>query len=596
LLDSLGRDLTSLAEKGQLPPLYGRRVELLRLQRILLRKHKNNPLIVGAPGIGKTALVEGLAQSIVEMKCVPALSPLRIIEIGPAQMTAGTHLRGSFEARMQRILEEAGRDRMIVLFVDEIHTLLRAGSAEGGALDAANILKPALSRGEIHFIGATTPAEFERFMQSDPAFERRFEPLFLEEPSIPETIEILSAALPAYERHHFLQILPEAIHAAVELSARYILDRSLPDKALDLLDAACALVRLPENPADLERTPDPCVDRQAVLSALAARIGVPQERLAEGTGADLAGLEAHLNSSIIGQPLAMERIASAIRVAGAGMRDARRPRHIFAFFGSSGTGKTAAALALADTLFDSPDALIRLDMSEFREPHTIARLWGAPPGYTGYQDEGTFASRLRRQPLSVILLDEFEKAHPQVHDAFLQIFDAGRFTDARGRPIEARQAFFILTSNLFSLDEIASPEIYDAHAESVRQSLSALLRPELVNRIDSIILFQSLSVPVLAQIAANEIETLNARLAPNGLAVRASAEVLLWLAGQSYDPGSGARAVLRMVSRLIAAPISNALVDGRLHAGQEVEIGVENGSLKLTGTLQPAARPDRRAG
>lgn len=581
VIDGIGRDLTRLAQEGMLKPLFGREKELLQLQRILLRKEKNTPLIVGDPGVGKTALVEGFADRVVHNNVAVELQGLRIVEISAASLTAGTGMRGSFESRLQSILNEVQRDPKLLLFIDEIHTLIRAGAVEGGSMDAANILKPALSRGEFHLVGATTLDEFERFLRSDLAFERRFEPLIVEEPSESEAIEILGAAKQEYERHHHLQILPEAVNAAVHLSCQHILDRCLPDKAFDLLDYSCALVRLPGIETENQGSEPQVVDADAITRGLAEKMGIPVQKLTQDMQSRLAGLKSFLNERVIGQPLALDRVSSAVGAAFAGLVKGNQPRGVFAFFGSSGIGKTATAKALAEYLFDSPDAIIRLDMSEFKEPHTISRLFGSPPGYIGYGDEGSFASRLRHQPFTVVLLDEIEKAHPEIHDAFLQIFDEGRFTDARGRLVEARHALFILTSNLFSLREINSLEEYEQHSASIRQSLAGMFRPEFVNRISEIILFRELNPQDLARIAENEIRDLNENLKKYKITIQTSSEALTWLSEEACDPNSGARSLLRLISRTITEPISSKLVDGSLSESVTITLSVEEGQLIL---------------
>jgi ATP-dependent Clp protease ATP-binding subunit ClpC len=581
LLDQIGRDLTQLAHEGKLKPLFRRQVELRDLQRILLRKEKNNTLLIGAPGVGKTALVEGLATLIVQQQTIKELHSLRIIEISSASLVAGTGYRGTFEAKMQQILREATSVPGLVLFIDEIHTLVRAGAVEGGALDAANILKPALARGDIRCIGATTLDESDQFLQSDPAFARRFEPLILEEPTESETVEILKGSLAEYESHHRVTILPEAIESAVKLSQQHILDRRLPDKAFDLLDTACTLVRLPnpENQKLLER--QQIVDANVVSLALANKMNIPVSKLDEDFRTKLSGLAEFLGGRVFGQPLALQKIVTATLNAFSGLGRENQPRQVFAFFGSSGVGKTASAKALAEFLFDSPDALIRLDMSEYKEAHSISRLLGSPPGYIGYDDEGTFATRLRRQPFSVVLLDEIEKAHPEIHDAFLQIFDEGRFTDARGRQVEARHAIFILTSNLFRVAQIASAEQYEQQVTSVRSSLNTLFRPEFVNRIGELVLFKELSITDLENIAMTELRSLNDNLSRYDVQLSAPREVITWIAQQSYDPNGGARAVRRVVERRITGSISNQLIEGKLSNIKEIRLAVEDEKLVI---------------
>lgn len=578
LLDTIGRDLTRLAREGRLKPLFGRQPELRQLQRILLRKEKNNPLLVGAPGVGKTALVEGLANLIVSGQAARALSNLRIVEITVAGLVSGTYVRGSFEDKLRALLCEVEHESNLILFIDEIHTLVGAGAAGSSDLDAANILKPALARGEIHCIGATTSDEFDRFLKSDPAFERRFEPLTLEEPTESEAIDIIKAALPAYEQHHQVRILPEAAEAAVRLSTKNILDRQLPDKAFDLLDAACAYVRLPE--PDEHPLPNTAqVDAQAVSQALADKLHIPTEKLSLDMRERLAGLDEFFSQRIIGQPFVVDRVGIAIKGAYAGLGKPNQPRYVFGFFGGSGVGKTEMAKALAEFLFDSPDAMIRLDMSEYKEPHTVSRLLGSPPGYVGYYDEGTFATRLRHQPFSIVLLDEIEKAHPEVHNTFLQIFDNGRFTDTHGRIIDARQAIFVLTSNLFTISTINSKDEYDESTARVREQLCSIFRPEYINRINEIVLFSELKHEDLVRIARIEVASINQRLSNYGITVEASEEALNWVAQTAFDPTSGARAVLRLMNREIEQPVSERLVQAAIPNPSTLKVVVENDRL-----------------
>jgi ATP-dependent Clp protease ATP-binding subunit ClpC len=581
VLDQIGRDLTALAREGKLNPLFGRKNELLQLERILLRKQKSNPILIGAPGVGKTALVEGLATLIVNQEAVQDFRNIRIVEIIPAQLVSGTEYRGTFEKRLQSLLSEAKGNSNLILFIDEIHTMIRAGAVEGGSLDAANILKPALARGEIRCIGATTSDEFDQLIKTDPAFERRFEPLVLEEPTESESIEILTAAISSYEEHHHVKILPEAVNSAVRLSCQHILDRRLPDKAFDLLDTACTLIRLPStNPIENSNI-SLTVDSDVVEKALSNKLNIPVEKLTTDIKEKLSGLEEFLNQRIIGQSLALNHISSAILNSYAGLNKINQPKHVFAFFGASGIGKTATAKALAEFLFSSPDSLIRLDMSEYKEPYTVSRLLGSPPGYIGYDDEGTFATRLRRQPFSIVLLDEIEKAHQQVHDTFLHIFDEGRFTDTHGRCIDARHAIFILTSNLYTLNEIKTNEDYEIHASTIRQSLCNYFRPEFINRINEVVLFQELAVDKLMEIAKLEIENLNLRLSRFKIDVKLNDEAICLIANLAHDPNSGARAVSRIIQKQIAEPISKSYIAGTLRDGNTLDIIVQNDILTI---------------
>ena len=546
LLDSTGRDITRLAGEGKIHPFFGREKELLQLQRILIRKEKNNPLIIGEPGVGKTALVEGLALQIQKRTTNELFHHFRIVELSLTRLLAGTNYRGDLESRLDTIIQEASADPRLILFIDEIHTLVRAGSVQGGSLDAANILKPPLARGQLRIIGATTPGETEKFLHIDKAFERRFDPLILNETTPSEATEILLAARLEYEEHHHLKISDDAVRAAVKLSTLHILDRFLPDKAFDLLDSACSLARLPD--VSQSSSYPVLVDEKMVTAVLAQRLNLPPERIEIDYRSRLKDLEGFLKGRIIGQEQAISRINSG--VISSFMRDSskRSPRRVFAFFGSSGVGKTAVASALAEFFFGSPDAMIRLDLSEFREAYSISRLSGSPPGYIGYQDEGSFASRLRRTPFCVVLLDEFEKGHPAIHEFFLPIFDEGRFSDASGRIVDASQAFFILTSNLFQSGETGQGEEYQAQIEVIRQNLRAYFSPELINRLQDIVLFSVLQPAALAQIAAKEIGDINRRFSVFGFHIQASEQTLMWIAGQTFDPQFGARSLKRFLS------------------------------------------------
>lgn len=577
----VGRDLTQLARQGLLRPMYGRKKELLQLQRILLRKNKNSPLIIGAPGVGKTSLVEGLAQAIVADSVSPDLRSLQIVEIAISNLLADTTMRGSLEARVQTLLAQAAANPNLVLFIDEVHILVNAGSTGAGTLDLANMLKPALSNGSLRVIGATTFDENDRFLKSDPAFERRFEPLVIEEPTEAETIEILMDAKATYEEHHHLQIDPEAIREVVRLSVYHILDRRLPDKAFDLLDSACTILRVPEDGQAKEFASRVIVNVSAVRRTVAEKCRVPVHEMEEGSTARLNGLEAFLNKRILGQSMAMQHIAGALISAFTGLSTPNQPRQVMAFFGASGVGKTATAIALAEYLMNDAQAIIRLDMNQFKEPHSVSRLIGTPPGYIGYTDENTFATQLRRQPYAVVLLDEIEKAHPQVIDAFLNIFDSGRFTDTHGRQIDARQAVFIITSNLFESPASVKEDTYDIHTTTVRSSLSSYFRPEFINRIQEIVLFTELPVEVLAGIVQKEVDELNARMGELNIRVDVPDETARWIAENAYDRNSGARAIARFITREIATPLARLVVQNKSTVKQVFEVRIRKNQLEL---------------
>lgn len=582
LLDQIGRDITQLARENRLNPVYGRQKELRQLQRILIRKQKNNPLLIGVAGVGKTSLVEGLASLIVRGNCAAPLKNMRIVELSVSALLMNTAMRGSFESKMEQVIREASQPN-IILFIDEIHTLVRAGAVEGGALDATNILKPSLSRGSLRLIGATTPDEFDRFLRSDPAFERRFEPLIVEEPNEADAVDILMNAIPEFESHYRVTILPEAVRAAVRLTIRHIHNRHLPDKAFDILDLACAYVQLPEPEMAHSMRQPHVVDENIIELVLSNQLGIPVGQLNEDVRLTLIDLEESLSQKIFGQPIAIKRIAHALQSAYSGLVASDRPTQVMAFFGSSGVGKTATAKWLASLLFGSADAIIRLDMSEYKEPHSISRLFGAPPGYVGYDDENTLATRLRRQPHTIVLLDEIEKAHPQVLDGFLQIFDEGRFTDTHGRLVDARNAIFILTSNLYTVADIPDEQTYQSQVETIRSNLASFFRPEFVNRIQEIVLFRELDADDLKQIARLEIQNLNQRLERYGVCLVVTDAALQWIADQAIHREGGARSVLRLISREVAEPISHRILHRAVATAPQqytLDVGAD-GLLKL---------------
>jgi ATP-dependent Clp protease ATP-binding subunit ClpC len=596
-LNTLGRDITALARRDELNPFFGREKELRSLQRILLRKQKNNPLIMGAAGVGKTALVEGFAMLLVSGEASEGLEEARIVEISPSSLVSGTQYRGTLEEKMEQIIREARSAPNLFLFIDEIHTVVGAGALGEGSLDAADILKPALARGEVRCIGATTLDEADKFLSQDPAFERRFDRLILDEPTAHEAIQILNQVKSSYESHHDVQIEDEAIESCVHLSMRYIHDRYLPDKAFDLLDNACTLVRLPGEEIEIEGNAQGIVNADVVIEALAEKLNIPVQKLNEDEREKMASLEAFLNERVIGQEHAVSQITAAVKRAYAGFNALEGPRHVFAFFGDTGVGKTHTAKALATFLFDTPDAMIRLDMSEFKEEHTISRLLGAPPGYVGYTDEVTFASRLRRRPYSVVLLDEFEKAHPDIFDVFLQIFDEGKFTDRRGRTVDARHALFIITSNLFSAGSYQTEEDYQAASESIRGRLGIYFKAELINRIDDIVVFGTLSEDSLKEIARIQVDALIERLASKGISLSMTPDVLSWVVDRVNVMGGGARAIIRGIERFIADPISEAWIDGKIQEGSSIEVVLDGVDLRFrwSGEGEPGSESEYEA-
>ncbi len=622
-LERFGRNLTELAEKGALPPLIGRREELLKITRILLQSRKNNLILVGEPGVGKTGLVEGFAQLLADGNLPEALGRPAVIEISLTSLVAGTKYRGEFEERLEAVIREASqcgalrslgeeREPKPILFIDEIHLLLGAGQA-GGSMDAANILKPALARGAIRVIGATTIKEYRQTIEKDGALERRFQAVRIEEPSADEAVAILLALRPRLEAHHGVALDDAALRAAVEWSVRYLPDFRLPDKALDLVDQACAAVRLrtltpqgerksggePASPklrrpgTPPERTGARCashdalrVGREEIAAAVAGRCGIPVGTLTADEGARLMALEAELGRRVKGQPEAIAAVAEAVRLARAGLKKPGRPVGVFLFVGPSGTGKTELAKALAENLFHDEKRLIRFDMSEFMEEHSVAKLIGAPPGYVGHDEGGQLSDAIRTNPYSVVLLDEIEKAHPRVLDLFLQIFDEGTLTDAQGRKCDFREAVIILTSNLgsgverkrrmgFGVLEDEDVGGTPTHLEAVKRHL----RPELVNRLTKIVHFNPLEMETAREILGKLIGDFNKRLADKGVTVELndSAEELILRAGFSEE--YGARNLERAVDRMLGTLIAEALLSGHLNAAQVVR--VVDGRLKL---------------
>jgi ATP-dependent Clp protease ATP-binding subunit ClpC len=551
-LDEQGRDLTALAKAGELPPVIGRSQEIRQVMKTLVRRLKANPLLLGEPGVGKTAVVEGVARILASDEAPPRLAGLRIVELSMGSLIAGTKYRGTFEERLRDLVAEARSTPNLVLFIDEIHTLVGAGRTEGGALDAANILKPALARGEITVIGATTVDEYRKHFEADSALDRRFQPIRVEEPSEAETLELLTKVAPLYESHHDVTVLRESLRACVRMSVRFVPERRLPDKALDLLDEACADASL----SNVDR-----VDAERVALVVSERTGVPVHTLTEEERGRLESLPASLSRRVIAQDEAIAELVSAVRVARSGLRDPNRPRGVFLFAGGSGVGKTELARALADELFPEGDALIKLDMSEYADRFTGSRLLGAPPGYQGHGEEGQLTGPLRGRPYAVVLLDEFEKAHPDVQAMFLSLFDEGVVTDSEGRRVVAREAFFILTTNAGS--EAGSRKAMgfggnprDAALERVRRHF----RPELYNRLDGVVVFRSMSPDTLAQVTDLHLGRLAARAGEQGVQLTWDDSVVAACVSHRPDPSLGARPALRAIDELVAEPLGRRLL------------------------------------
>jgi len=539
-LGTYSRDLTAAARSGELDPVVGRDVEIERVVAILARRSKNNPVLVGEPGVGKTAVVEGLAQRIARGNVPTVLRDKRILSLALGSLVAGTKYRGEFEGRVKRIIEEVKRSsREVILFIDELHALVGAGAAEG-SLDLSSMIKPELARGDLQCIGATTFDEYRKYIEADSALERRFQPVMVNEPTIEEAAGILRGLRGRYAEHHHVQITDAAIDAAAALSARYIVDRYLPDKAIDLIDEAAASVALRGSSV---------VDVADVAAIVSKWTGIPQGALTEEQSRSLLALEKSLGLRVVGQDAAISSVAQAIRRGRAGLKDPRKPVGGFLFVGPSGVGKTELARALAAELFGTEDALVRIDLTEYTEAHTVSRLLGAPPGYAGHDEAGQLTEPVRRRPYCVILFDEFEKAHGDVAAVLLQILDDGRVTDAKGRTIDFRHAIVILTSNADPAD------------------LEMYLRPELLNRIDDVVHFNELREIDIEAIVELQLHAVAERLGALRISIVLSEDARRFLASESMAAGSGARYVARTIARLVTNPLSTAILRGEIKEG-----------------------------
>jgi ATP-dependent Clp protease ATP-binding subunit ClpC len=638
LVDQLATDLTALAEESKLDPVIGREMEIERVIQILSRRTKNNPALIGEPGVGKTAIVEGLAQRIVAGETPEPLLNKRVLQLDVGSLVAGTMYRGQFEERLKRVIDEL-KSSDCILFIDEVHMLVGAGSA-GSSVDAANILKPALARGELQCIGATTLDEYRRHIESDAALERRFQPITVEEPTIEQTIDILRGIRSAYEQHHNLKITDEAIEAAAYLSARYVSDRFLPDKAIDLVDESASRVRMYKSPeamrvrniseeleqarqqlesdelgADLDELRERESELQVQLDALSAGwneqgeaqvtaediaevismwTGIPLTRLAGEESERLLQMEEALHTRIVGQDEAIETIAKAVRRARAGLKDPRRPIGSFIFLGPTGVGKTELTKALAEFLFGSEDALVQLDMSEFMERHSVARLVGAPPGYIGYEDAGQLTEALRRRPYSIVVFDEVEKAHPEAFNMLLQIMEEGHLSDARGRKVDFRNSMLVMTSNIgadiikrgtglgFGLprdeERIAEGE-YEEMRKKLMDQLKRTFRPEFLNRVDATVVFRSLGKEEISRIVDLELDKVRVRLVEHSVRLFATPAAKSYMADQGYDPDYGARPLRRVIQNQVEDVLSDGLLSGRFTEGSSVLIDVEDDEL-----------------
>lgn len=585
--DKYCRDLTRRAAEGQLDPVFCREAELDRMVEILCRRQKNNPCLVGEPGVGKTALAEGLAQRIAQGQVPRALQGRRLLALDLASLVAGTKYRGDFEERFKNLLEELMRDGTAILFVDELHTVVGAGAAEG-AIDASSILKPVLARGELQFIGATTNQEFRAYIQKDAALERRFGRVQLEEPSPDSAEAILEGLASRYERYHGVKLPPDALHAAVELSVRYLPGRCLPDKAIDLVDEACAAARIQ---AEQEGDAAPVLGVEQIARVVAQASGVPACRVGEQERERLARLEQRLNDQVVGQPQATAAVAGAIRRSRTGLGEPGRPMGAMLFLGPTGVGKTALAKALAVSWFGSEKALLRFDMSEYQEQHTVARLLGAPPGYVGHDEGGQLTEAVRRRPYSVVLFDEIEKAHPEIQTLLLQLLEEGQLTDAMGRKADFRNTIVLLTANLGArflagqsapLGFAASEETaFDRQAAQAVEEAKRWLRPELVGRLDEMIVFRPLGEQSLCAIAERLLNQLEQRAAHSGLTLHHTDRVGPALAARARS-AYGARELRRQVDRAVEQALADRIAAGDApDGGRWLADCTENGEITL---------------
>ena len=638
-LDEFGTDLTLAAQEQRLDPVVGREKEIERVIQILARRTKNNPVLLGEPGVGKTAVVEGLAARIVNSEVPDILEGKKVIQLDMGLLVAGTKYRGEFEERLKKIMDEIRQAGNIILIIDEMHTLIGAGAAEG-AIDAANILKPALSRGEIQVIGATTLEEYRKYVEKDSALERRFQPIIIEEPSVEDTIEIIKGLKPKYEEHHKLKISDEAIVAATELSYKYITDRFLPDKAIDIIDEAASKLRiqtsaLPPEGKELEKQlkavikqkedairnqefetasnlrddeadlkekirelsvkwredneeNKPTVTAEQVAQVVSMMTGIPTTKITEGESERLLKLEETLHKRVIGQDQAVVALSKAIRRARVGLKSPNRPIGSFIFSGPTGVGKTELAKALAEAVFGSEDNMIRVDMSEFMEKHSTAKLIGSPPGYVGYDDGGHLTELIRKKPYSVILFDEIEKAHPDVFNIMLQILDDGRLTDSKGRHINFKNTIIIMTSNVgasmitttsrlgFSVANDEQKDKYEHLKETVMEEMKKAFRPEFLNRIDDIIVFAHLSKPEIRQIVDLMLNDLFKRLASQNLKVEVTDEVKDYLGEAGYSEAYGARPLRRLIQKRIEDGLAEEILSGKYTAGDTIVLKLKD--------------------
>ena len=585
LLESFGRDLTRLAKEGKLQPLIGRKNEIRELARVLVQSRKNNIILTGEAGVGKTGIVEGFAQRIASGEVAEEFRRIRIIEISMSSIVAGTTFRGDFEARFDALIKEASADPELVLFIDEIHLLIGAGQSAGGAMDAANILKPALARGEIRLIGATTTAEYRRFIEKDPALERRFQTLEISEPDRAEALNILSAVQPRLEERHGVTITTDALAAAVDLSIRYIPDRRLPDKALDIIDQACAQARL-RSVASIRNPAKARIDDSTVAAVVSRMCGVPLAKITAKEKEQLLHLEHRLAERIKGQDAALASVADAIRIAKSGLRNVSKPLAVFLLAGPTGSGKTELAKAVAEIVFGDENRMVRIDMSEFMESHSGAKLIGSPPGYVGHEEGGQLTDQIRDNPYTVLLLDEIEKAHPKILDLFLQVFDEGTLKDSKGRKCDFRETIIFLTSNLgarsAAIRRVGFQDDSNAEVCSAAASLEDIkkaFRPELVNRLSGIVVFEPLNPAAVCQIIDKFIERLNVRMQSSGATILLEDSARDLLMAQGYSEAYGAREMERTIEALVAKPLARLVLEGNLPPDANIKVAAVQGQI-----------------
>lgn len=582
-LDQYAVNLSALNRQGEIGHVVGRDEETDHMIQILSRKTKNNPILIGEPGVGKTAIVEGLTERLASTEAPANLQGATIYSLSLGALVAGASFRGEFEARMKAVLEELQAEEKAILFIDEIHTIVGAGNAEG-SLDAGNLMKPLLARGTIKVIGSTTRAEYRKHFQKDRALVRRFQPIQIKEPSVEETITILRGIRPEYEAFHQLSISDEALELSATLSKRYIPERHLPDKAIDVMDEAAAKLRITTGIDTAERV----VDDQAIYSLIAKKTGIPVHKLQSDERKQLMHLEATLSSQVIGQTEAVSAVSDAIIRSRVGIQDPNRPLGSFLFLGPTGVGKTELAKVLARELFESEDNMIRLDMSEYMEKHSVSQLIGSPPGYVGHDDGGQLTEAVRFNPYSIILFDEVEKAHKDVFNLLLQVLDDGVLTDAKGRRVDFKNTILILTSNIGAhllLDQVKAgddtPEISSEVREALHEMLRQHFRPEFLNRIDEVVTFKPLSMAVMAGIVELQLATLQERLQAQNIVLAITDQAKKWIAQEAYDPAYGARPIRRFLTTHLETPIAKMIIAEEIEAGQQLMIDVTDESLKI---------------